>query len=79
MCLTVQMALALRLGVVGTSISKEDEDDDGRISVTRPMAPLEESVKMSRYQDQLVNVMTGFKGRICRVAVCQCTRKTVDY
>ena len=49
MCLTVQMALALRLGgVVGTSISKEDKDDDGRISVTRQLAPLEQSAKLSR-------------------------------
>lgn len=47
MCFTVQMALALRLGGVG-SISKEDKDDDGRISVTKQMAPLEESVKLSR-------------------------------
>lgn len=48
MCLTVQMALALRLGGVGTGISKEDKDDDGGISVTRQLAPLEESVKLSR-------------------------------
>ena len=47
MCLTVQMALAFRLGVVGTSISK-DSDDDGRISVTEQMAPLRESLKLSR-------------------------------
>lgn len=32
MCLTVQMALALRLGGVGTSISKDSDDDGGRIS-----------------------------------------------
>lgn len=45
MCLTVQMALALRLSEVGTRISKEDKDDEGRISVARQMAPLEETVK----------------------------------
>lgn len=48
MCLTVQMAPALRLGAVGTSISKEDKDDNGRRLVTKQMAPLEEFVKLSR-------------------------------
>lgn len=48
MCLTVQMALALRLGGVASSISKEDKDDDGGISVVRQMAPLKESVELSR-------------------------------
>lgn len=48
MCLTVQMVLALRLGGVSTRISKEDKDDDCRISVTSQMAPLDNSVKLSR-------------------------------
>lgn len=48
MCLTVQMALALRLGGVGTSISKEDKNNDGTISVSRQMVQMEESVKLSR-------------------------------
>lgn len=64
MCLTVQMALALRLGGVGTSISKEDkddddDDDDGTISVTRQMAQAEESVKLS-WLHQLANVIQVF-------------------
>lgn len=57
MCLTVQMALALRLGGVG-SISQEDKDDDGRISVTKQMAPPEKSVKLLR--QCRMRLTTGF-------------------
>ncbi len=53
MCLAVQMALALRLNEVGTSISKEDKDDECRISATRQMAPLEETVKLSTIDWQM--------------------------